>query len=144
MSQVLAPTKGKILSIMTRKGETIAQRPVLRLGDVSQMVCKCEVYETQVWSIAVGQSATINSRALAMPLHGRVTFIGQLVAKNDVMSIDPSKSSDNRVVEVHVDIEEDAEAARLVNLQVDVVIDTKATSPQTEPPAAQLEQAAKT
>jgi len=144
MSQVLSPSPGRILSILTRKGETIAQRPVLRLGDVSQMICTCEVYETQVWSIAVGQPATITSRALAKPLRGRVTFIGQIVAKNEVMSIDPTKSGDNRVVEVHIDIEEDADAARLVNLQVDVVIDTSAAPAKSESPVVTPEQAAKT
>lgn len=125
MSEIRAPRAGRVLKILTRPGETVSpQRPVLRLGDTNQMVAVCEVYETQVWCVEPNQKATITSRALEKPLHGVVTFVGQIVAKNEVLSIDPTKAADNRVVEVLIDIQEDAEAARLVNLQVDVVIET--------------------
>jgi HlyD family secretion protein len=113
-----------VLQVLTRPGEVIAQRPVLRLGDTSQMVAVCEVYETQVWAVEPNQPATITSRALASPLNGRVTFVGQMVAKNEMFSLDPTRAADNRVVQVRVDVDEDEQAARLVNLQVDVVVST--------------------
>jgi HlyD family secretion protein len=124
MSVVRAPTKGRVLKIFTRPGETIAQRPVLRLADTSQMVAVCEVYETHVNHVSAGQTVTITSRALARPLHGKVAYVGQMVAKNEVFGLDPVKAADKRVVEVRVDVDEDAEAARLVNLQVEVSIAT--------------------
>ncbi len=124
MSVVRAPSKGRVLKIFTRPGETIAQRPVLRMADTSQMVAVCEVYETHVNFVAAGQSVTVTSRALPTVLHGKVAYVGQMVAKNEVFGLDPVKAADKRVVEVRVDIDEDAEASRLVNLQVEVTIAT--------------------
>ncbi len=123
MSVVRAPSKGRVLKIFTRPGETIAQRPVLRMADTSQMVAVCEVYETHVNFVAAGQSVTVTSRALPTVLHGKVAYVGQMSPRTR-SSARSVKAADKRVVEVRVDIDDDAEASRLVNLQVEVTIAT--------------------
>lgn len=125
MSIVRAPSNGRVLKIFTRPGETIAQKPVLRLADTSQMVAVCEVYESQVHLVQAGQATVLkNPKALPQLLHGRVSFVGQMIAKNEIFGLDPVKAADRRVVEVRIDIDEDEIASRLVNLQVDVAIET--------------------
>ena len=125
MSMVRAPISGQVLEIVTNPGETIAQEPVLRMGDTKRMYAVAEVYETQVSLIAIGQRATITSDALADPLTGTVDFIGTTVAKNQVLSLIPTDNTDLRVVKVHVRLDDSEAAAKLVNLQVRVEIDTR-------------------
>jgi HlyD family secretion protein len=125
LSLVRAPLSGQVLEIVTHPGEIIAQDPVVRMGDTKRMYAIAEVYETQVSLIAKGQMATITSDALDAPLAGRVDFIGTLVAKNQVMSLIPTDNTDLRVVKVHVSLDDSAAAAKLVNLQVRVEIDTR-------------------
>jgi HlyD family secretion protein len=103
------------------------------------MYVMAEVYETQVFDVAMGQRATIISQALREPLTGFVDQIGTMIAKNQVLSLDPTSNSDLRVVKVRIKLDKSREAARLVNLQVTVNIDT-ASSPTTSPPAGQAPQ----
>lgn len=125
MAIVRAPIDGQVLEIVTHPGETISQDPVLRMGDTSQMYAIAEVYETQVSWIDNHQRATVTSDALDAPLMGTVDFIATTVAKNQVLSLSPTDNTDLRVVKVHVRLDNSAPAARLVNLQVRVQIDTR-------------------
>lgn len=122
-SIVRAPTDGRILKIVTHPGEVVGQRPILQLGNVSNMEVLAEVYETDISQVRVGQHATATSRALPKPLEGTVQQIGSMVAQNEVMSLDPAARADARVVQVEIALEDSAAAAGLVNLQVDVTID---------------------
>jgi HlyD family secretion protein len=76
----------------------------------------------------VGQNATVASRALAHPLSGKVARIGNMIFKNDVLNVDPAARADARAVEVWIDLDDGAEAERLTNLTVDIVIDTSEVS----------------
>lgn len=123
-SIVRAPRDGRVLDIVAQPGEALGPIPVLKLGDTRQMFAVAEVYETDVGHVRPGQPATVTSDALAAPLRGRVESIGSTVSKNEVMSVDPTASTDARVVEVMIRLDDAAKASRLINLQVDVEIDT--------------------
>ena len=71
-----------------------------------------------------GQPATVTSDALSGPLKGVVESVGTTVAKNEVASLDPTAAADARVVLARVRLDDSREAAGLVDLQVDVVIET--------------------
>lgn len=125
MSIVTAPMAGEVLEIVTHPGETITQQPIVRMGDTVHMYAVAEVYETQVFAVAIGQRATVTSDALQSPLAGAVDFIGNTVARNQVTSLIPTDNTDLRVVKVHVRLDDSVAAAKLVNLQVRVQIETK-------------------
>ena len=59
-----------------------------------------------------------------------------MIAKNEVLSLNPTNNSDLRVVKVRIQLDSSQEAARLVNLQVTVTIDT-AASRSSSPPGGQ-------
>ena len=124
LSIVRAPCDGRVLRIDTRPGETIGPRPVLELGDVDHMYVTAEVYETDLRFLRKGQPATITSDALTGPLSGVVEAIGTTVSKNDVASLDPTAAADAHVVLVRIRLDESREASSLIDLQVDVVINT--------------------
>jgi HlyD family secretion protein len=124
-AEVRAPRDGTVLKILTRPGERVDNKPILKLGDTKAMYAVAEVYETDVLLVRRGQRARVTSRALTAALGGTVERVGRIIAKNDVLSVDPAAAADARVVEVWVRLDSSKLAGDLVSLQVDVLIDTK-------------------
>jgi len=120
---IRAPAAGRILKIHARAGETAGDRPVLEIGDTTQMYVRAEVYETDIGRVRVGQRATATSRALAGQLTGTVERLGTLVSRSRVFDIDPGAEVDRRVLEVRIRLDDSQAAAALVNLQVAVEIE---------------------
>jgi HlyD family secretion protein len=81
-----------------------------------------EVYEADVLKVKAGQKAVVTSPALPKPMSGVVESISSMVYRNVLESIDPNASTQGRVIEVTVRMDEVAPLDRLVLLQVDVLI----------------------
>lgn len=113
-----APCDGEILKIMMSEGETLAQQPILQMADTSHMIAIAEIYEDDALRIKLGESATVESTALDQPLKGHVAHVGTMVAKNTVVGLSPTASTDLRVVEARIALDPSDEARRLINLQV--------------------------
>ncbi len=118
-----------ILQVMMRQGEVLGHTPILRLADVRHMVCMAEIYEADVKRVRVGQQAVICSPAFHAPfdqggLRGKVIHVGQSIKSPRLQSIDPYAQADRHVVEVRIELDgpSTVEAAKLVDLQVDVTI----------------------
>ncbi len=118
---IQAPVDGEVLAVHARAGERIGVDGLLELGDTRRMYVVAEVYETDINKVEEGQSATATSPAFAGPVTGKVERIGKLIAKNDVLDLDPVARMDSRVVEVFILLDDPAVVADLTNLQVDVV-----------------------
>ncbi|MCX8483407.1 MAG: hypothetical protein ORN50_07480, partial [Crocinitomicaceae bacterium] len=88
-----------------------------------------EIYETDISKIKVGQLASISSMALPRKLTGTVEKIGVQIGKRNVVNNDPAINTDSRVAEVKIRLnsEDVNEAANLINLQVDVKVQTNTT-----------------
>lgn len=122
-TRVNAPTKGQILKVLARPGETVGSQPILRMADLSQMLAVAEVYETDVGRVRSGQRATIHSPALSPEeLSGTVVYVGRLIDRNYIFDLDPRADSDRRVVPVKIRLDANEPAAHFVNLQVTVTI----------------------
>lgn len=122
-----APSDGHILQILTYPGEPLAQKPLLKMANTKQMYAIAEVYETDIGVVQVGQRAHVSSPALPQVISGHVVHIGSTIGKNDLLSVDPVAPTDTRVVEVKIRLDQSSAASRLLNLQVDVVIDLLAS-----------------
>ena len=121
-SLVKAPVAGQVLAIHAREGERIGPEGLLELGQTQRMYVVAEVYETDIGLVEVGQAATATSPTLPDPITGKVERIGKIVAKNDVLDLDPVARMDSRVVEVFILLDDPEAVAALTNLQVDVEI----------------------
>ena len=121
---VRAPAAGRIVKIYARRGERVGPAGFAEIAQTDQMFVVAEVYETDVGRVAVGQSATARSAAIAGELTGTVDRIGTKVGKQDVLATDPVARTDARVVEVRVKLADSPKAAALSNLQVEVAIQT--------------------
>jgi HlyD family secretion protein len=113
--------------VLAEPGELVGVEGLLELGRVDRMYAIAEVYETEISRVRAGQQATVTSDALPGMLTGTVRFIRPKVQKQDEIGTDPAARKDARIVEVGVLLEESEAAARLSNLQVEVLID--ATDP---------------
>jgi HlyD family secretion protein len=135
-SILTAPMNGTILKILARPGELVGgQQPILQLGDTAQMEAVAEVYETDIARVQVGDKARITGRALPkdkqgkeQALEGTVVFIGSMVGKNKIFDVDPRAEVDRRTIQVRIRLADSAPAAKLINHQVNVQIDTKEAS----------------
>jgi HlyD family secretion protein len=122
--EVQTPILAKVLKIRGRVGAQINGRTELfKLGDTSGMIVVAEVYESEVLKVKSGQKATISSPALPNKMTGEVTGVSPIAFRNTIESMDPNTSTQARVVEVTIRMDEVAPLDRLVFLQVDVTID---------------------
>jgi len=124
-SIIRAPGEGEIIEIVADPGEAVQGRVILRMGDVSQMYVLAEVYESDASRVRLGASAEVSSSALSKPLTGIVDRVGTSVFKRQVRSLDPQADADARVVQVRIRLNDSEEAARFVDLQVDVLINAE-------------------
>ncbi|MEO1146682.1 MAG: ABC exporter membrane fusion protein [Cyanobacteria bacterium J06638_22] len=124
---VRLPRAGQIIEIHTQPGEVIDSEGVATLGQTQQMMAIAEVYQTDIATVAVGQSATITSPAIPSELEGTVERIGLRVGQQEVVDDDPAANLDARVVEVHVRLDPTSsrQVEGLTNLQVTVQIQTE-------------------
>jgi HlyD family secretion protein len=121
---VRAPVAGRVLSVLSRAGETPGDNGIVQIGDTDRMHVVAEVYESDRPRVRPGQPVRITSPALSEPLHGRVATIGAIVKRQSVINTDPSSNTDSRVIEVKAPLDPDSNrrAAGLTNLQVRAVI----------------------
>jgi HlyD family secretion protein len=118
-TEVLAPRDGTILDVLARAGE-VGSGPLLRMGDLGAMVVVAEVYQTDVPRLRVGDEASV--KLLGKPFHGKVTRIGSIVGRNQIMNLDPRSLQDLRVVEVTISLHSTDPITKMVNLEAEVAI----------------------
>ena len=124
-SLIKAPSKGVILKINSRSGETASNDGIVELGKVQQMMVVAEVYQAHIGKIKEGQNVQITSNSVDVDLKGTVDSIGWQVQRQDVINSDPSENIDARVVEVRVRLDEESskKASKLTNLQVKAIFE---------------------
>ena len=122
LDTVRAPVRAEVIKIHARRGERVGADGIAEVGQIDRMYAVAEVYETDIGRVKVGQKATMRSRALDPALTGTVERIGMKIGRLDMLDTDPAARTDARVVEVDIQIDDSARAARLSNLQVEVSI----------------------
>lgn len=117
---VRAPSPGTVLAVDAHAGETSTGQ-LLALGDLSRIVARAEVDQSDVERIRVGDTArlTVAGRAVT----GKITLVSGLVGQNRIQSVDPRAVQDLRVIPVTVLLDQPEVAARFIGMQVDVAIE---------------------
>jgi HlyD family secretion protein len=128
---VKAPVGGTVLKTLLHRGETVGPRPVVRMADLSDMLCIAEVYEADRGTVRVGQRVVITNPAFTGEgadgpdrLTGTVEQVGRVIGRTTLDEIDPYKPQDRHVFEVTIRLDDDSQelARGFVNLQVQVQI----------------------
>lgn len=118
-TEVRATGPGRVLRILAHPGET-SSGVLLVMGDLSTIVARAEVYQSDVPRIRNGDPAEVD--ILGTRVAGKVTRIGSIVGRNQLTSVDPRAMRDLRVVEVTIQLDRAAPADRYVDMEVEAVI----------------------
>ncbi len=135
IARIVAPIDGTVLRVEAKVGDSVGQLPLVEMADLAAVHCIAEVHEADAPRVEVGQMASMQSAALQQPLTGRVVRIDSVVGRPQLRSPNPLAPVDFRAVGVTIelDAESAARAARWIQLQVDVTIQTP--QPADKPPA---------
>ena len=128
MTEVRSPIDGQILDILVREGDAATNRPVMVLGDTSQMDCIAEINDSLLQHLDRRDSgsplrARITSDALPEPIWGTVIAKGRMIGPPSLQDPNPFASVDRHTGTVTIRLDDPTLAARFVNLQVDVEIE---------------------
>ncbi len=120
-----SPEYGQVFEIHTHPGELVSSDGIADIGQTNQMYVVAEIYESDINKVHSGQRARVIGDILPIELQGTVERKGLQVRRQNVINTDPSSNIDNRVVEVHVRLDNASsqKAANLTNMQVKVVIE---------------------
>lgn len=122
-TEIRAPRTGRILSILAKPGEVPGPKPIFELGDTRRMYVVAEVDEDQISQIRKNQKVTIRTLARSHPYTGVVESWALMVAKNDILGLDPTAAAYARVVEIKIKVDEPCDELRdRTHLQVSVDI----------------------
>jgi HlyD family secretion protein len=122
---VRSPQGGRVFEIHTHPGELVSNDGIADIGQTSQMYVIAEVYESDIRKVQPGQRVRIVGDFLSIELQGKVDRIGLQVRRQNLINTDPISNIDNRVVEVHIQLDNASsqKAANLTNMQVRAVIE---------------------
>jgi HlyD family secretion protein len=116
---VEAPAAGQIIDVLAHSGE-VSSGPLLALGDTSAMDASAEVDQVYADKLKEGDTAEVTIQGTTVP--GKVTRVGRLVGRNQLMNVDPRTLQDLRVLKVTIRLAAAQPAARFVNMQVEAAI----------------------
>ena len=122
---VRSPQNGQVFEIHTHPGELVSNDGIADIGQTSQMYVIAEVYESDIGKVHSGQQVRVLGDSFPIELQGIVDRKGLQVRRQNVINTDPVSNIDNRVVEVHIRLDETSsqKAATLTNMQVKAVIE---------------------
>jgi HlyD family secretion protein len=122
---VRSPQDGQVFEIHARPGELVSNDGIADIGQTNQMYVIAEVYESDISKIRPGQRVQAIGDFLPIELQGTVDRLGLQVRRQNVVNTDPASNIDNRVVEVHIRLDNSSsqKAANLTNMQVKAVIE---------------------
>lgn len=128
MTEIKSPIKSAtILDIIVREGDSVTNKPVMVIGDTSQMHCVAEVSDQFLPLIDLAKNpdmvAKISASALPEDLTGKIVSKGVMIGAASLSDPNPFGKVDRRTGNVTIKLDDPAAAAQLVNLQVDVEIE---------------------
>jgi HlyD family secretion protein len=135
-ARIRAPSKGTILQVNARVGETAAPSPenvLVVLGDVTALRVRAEFEERDIGKVHLGQAAVVRSDAFpGKDFEGTVSSLARALGPSRLGQRGPRRPTDIDVLEVMIDLT--GQPPLLPGMRVDVFL--KAALPQ--PPAATL------
>ena len=120
---VESTVNGKVTRKMVEPGEAVdIGIPLMVLSDVSRIIVKAEVDETDLGKLQLGQQAAVTAEAFPGRVFPATIYeIGQSVGKRKVRPDDPAKIGDMKVLEAKLEVTKGGQDLRL-GMTVDVRI----------------------
>jgi len=127
MTEIKSPiANATILDVIVRAGDSVTNKPVMVIGDTSEMHCIAEVSDQFLHLIDLEKNpnmvATISASALPKDLSGKVISKGVMIGAASLSDPNPFGKVDRRTGNITIKLDDPTAAAQLVNLQVSVEI----------------------
>jgi HlyD family secretion protein len=130
-TRLRAPSKGTVLQINARVGETVAPSPenmLVVVGDVSSLRVKAEFEERDIGKVRVGQGAVVRSDAFpGKDFDGVVSSSAKALGPSRLGQRGPRRPTDIDVLEVIIDLK--GQPPLLPGMRVDVFLKADAGAP---------------
>ncbi len=128
MTEIKSPIENAtILDIIVREGDSVTNKPVMVIGDTSQMHCVAEVSDQFLHLIDLEENpnlvAKISASALPETLSGKIISKGVMIGAASLSDPNPFGKVDRSTGNVTIKLDDPSAAAQLVNLQVNVEIE---------------------
>lgn len=103
-TELRAPIDGTVLRLNARVGERASDKGILELANSDRMEVLVEVHESDIDRVRLGQRATITGESGGFDgsLSGTVSRISPQVRQREVLSTDPTRDADARIIEVRL------------------------------------------
>ncbi len=126
---IRAPFSGKIVRRFLDPGETITLEkllPIVTIADVSKIIVRAEIDETDIRKVKVGQPAVITADAYPREkFKGKVTEISSAVGKKKIISDNPAEMVDTKVLEVKIELDSGQKLNLGLNVDVTIFVHNK-------------------
>lgn len=121
---VTAPIPGKVIRKFVEDGEFArAGAPLMTVADLSKIIVRAEVDQTDISFLKVGQPASITADGFAgRSFTGTVLEMGQSVGVRKVRHEDPSKIQDRKVLETKIEMKNASELKLGMTVEVKVEV----------------------
>jgi RND family efflux transporter MFP subunit len=123
-THIRAPFSGKIVKRYLDPGETITLEklvPIVTIADVTKILVKAEIDETDIRKINLGQRAIVTADAYpGEEFKGKITEISPTLQRKTVLSDNPAEMVDTKVLETTIEL--DSGERLNLGLKVDVTI----------------------
>ena len=108
-TEIRSPIDGVVLHRWRKMGESVmagAANPILSVGDVSRLVVRVDVDETDVARIRLGQRSYVTAQAYPdQRFTGRVVRIGQALGRKNIRTDEPTERVDKKILETLVELD---------------------------------------
>jgi len=130
MTEIKSPIEtATILDVIVREGDSVTNKPVMVIGNTSEMHCVAEVSDQFLHLIDLEKNpnmvARITAPALPQDLSGKIVSKGVMIGAASLSDPNPFGKVDRRTGNVTIRLDDPTTAAELVNLQVNVEIEVK-------------------
>lgn len=126
---IRAPFSGKIVRRFLDPGETITLEkllPIVTIADVSKIIVRAEIDETDIRKIKIGQSAVVTADAYpGEEFKGKITEISPVVGKKSIIADNPAEMVDTKVLEIKIELDSGQKLNLGLNVDVTIFVHNK-------------------
>lgn len=127
LASLKSPIPGSVVAVDANVGQSTTGLPIVRIANLSTMICRAEISAIDRFAIEEGARAAITGGGFQRPLRGVVRAMGTLLAAPRLPNAMPGTRNDWSAfqIEIEIDAQDREYASQLLHAQVDVAIESK-------------------
>jgi HlyD family secretion protein len=120
-SLVRTPIDGIVIQIYSRQGERVSPSGIAKIVDLSKLLILADVDELQVGRVVPGGKVEVTFRGSPTVYKGKVSRVAPTVKRMQRVEPDGGSSTDGRVVQVEVELDDPASMPQVLGRETRVI-----------------------